>query len=74
MTACMYATALLERVVADAKSEGYTAVEGIPKVHGTGERNKWDYTGPARLYEKLGFTRVTKQDGSTVMRRELEQT
>ena len=64
------ATALLKQVVADAKAEGYAAVEGFPRVHR--ERDIWDYTGPIRLYEKVGFTMRTRQDGSVVMRKELE--
>ena len=63
------ATALLNRAVADAKAEGYVAVEGFPQAHD--ERFEWDYTGPVRLYEKAGFTAITKQDGNVVMRREL---
>ncbi len=66
------AIALLSRVVTDAKAEGYVAVEGFPHGHGCGKRNEWDYTGPTRLYEKLGFTAITKQDGRIVMRKELE--
>ena len=62
------ATALLNRAVADAKAEGYVAVEGFPQIHT--ERFEWDYTGPARLYEKSGFTAVTRQDGSIIMRKE----
>ena len=64
------ATALLNRVVTDAKAEGYAAVEGFPRAHDT--RNEWDYTGPARLYEKVGFTAITGQDGSVIMRKELD--
>jgi len=64
------ATALLNRVVTDAKAEGYVAVEGFPQVHE--ERFEWDYTGPVRLYEKAGFTAVTKHDGSVIMRKELK--
>lgn len=66
------ATALLNRVVTDAKAEGYAAVEGFPRRHEVGGRSEWDYTGPTRLYEKLGFTAITKQDGSVIMRKELE--
>ncbi len=64
------ATALLSRAVADAKAEGYIAIEGFPHAHT--ERDEWDFTGPARLYEKQGFTQVTKQDGTTVMRKNLK--
>jgi GNAT superfamily N-acetyltransferase len=64
------ATALLLRVVADAKAEGYIAVEGFPIVRD--ERYRWDNVGPVRLYEKTGFSRVSEKDGRTVMRKELK--
>ena len=64
------ATALLQRVVADAKAEGYTAVEGYPVMRE--ERYEWDNAGPIRLYEKTGFVKVAEQDGRVVMRKELE--
>ena len=64
------ATALLARVVEDARAEGFAAVEGYPQVHA--QRFEWDYTGPIRLYEKLGFVRKDQPDGSIVMRKELE--
>lgn len=64
------ATALLNRAVADAKAEGYAAIEGFPQIHT--ERFEWDYTGPVSLFEKAGFTAITKQDGSIIMRKELK--
>ena len=64
------ATALLNSAVADAIAEGYVAVEGFPQVHS--ERFEWDYTGPVSLFEKAGFTAITKQDGSIIMRKELK--
>ena len=64
------ATALLNRDVADAKAEGYAAIEGFPQIHT--ERFEWDYTGPVSLFEKAGFTAITKQDGSIIMRKELK--
>jgi GNAT superfamily N-acetyltransferase len=63
------ATALLRQVVTDAKAEGYIAVEGFPVVRG--ERYEWDWTGPVRLYEKVGFVKVAERDGFLVMRKEL---
>lgn len=63
------ATALLRQVVADAKAEGYIAVEGFPVVRG--ERYEWDCAGPIRLYERVGFHKVAEQDGFWVMRKEL---
>lgn len=63
------ATALLNRVVCDARDESYIAVEGFPHVHN--ERYEWDYSGPLRLYEKCGFVKVSEKDGFAVMRKEL---
>jgi len=64
------ATALLRQVVADAKAEGYIAVEGFPVVRS--ERYEWDSAGPLRLYERVGFVKVAEQDGFWVMRKELK--
>lgn len=63
------ATALLLRVVADAKAEGYIAVEGFPVVRD--ERYEWDSAGPIRLYEKAGLIKMEETGKSVVMRREL---
>jgi GNAT superfamily N-acetyltransferase len=63
------ATALLQRVIADATADGYFAVEGFPVVRS--ERYEWDCTGPVRLFEKAGFSKVSEKDGKAVMRREL---
>ncbi len=63
------ATALFDRVVVDAAAEGYLAVEGFPQVHG--KRYEWDFSGPVRLYGKAGFIKVSANDGSVVMRKEL---
>lgn len=63
------ATALLQRVLTDAKAEGYIAVEGFPVVRS--ERYEWDCAGPVRLYEKAGFVKVAERDGVMVMRKEL---
>ncbi len=62
-------TALLERVIADAKAEGFEAVEGY--VHIRKGRYDMDFKGPARLYDKLGFVPVAEQDGVVVMRKTL---
>lgn len=66
------ATALLDRVIADAKSEGYQAVVGFPVVRS--ERFEWDFHGPIRLYEKAGFVKVSEadQNGQIIMRKELK--
>jgi GNAT superfamily N-acetyltransferase len=60
------ATALLERVVSDAKAAGYQAVEGYPKLNETS--NAFNYTGPERLYEKAGFVKISLLDDRAVMR------
>ncbi len=65
------ATALLNRVVADAQTEGYSAVVGFPIERS--ERYEWDNPGPIRLYEKLGFIKTALQDGRAVMRKELNK-
>jgi GNAT superfamily N-acetyltransferase len=61
------AAALLDRVIADARADGYSAVVAFPRVHN--ERDNWDFTGPVRLYEKAGFAAVTQPDGGIVMRK-----
>lgn len=63
------ATALLQRAVADAKAEGFIAVEGFPVIRK--KRYEWDCTGPVRLYEKVGFSKVLEKGGKAVMRIEL---
>ena len=63
------ATALLDRVIADAKADGYVAVVSFPKVRA--ERYEWDYLGPVRLYENAGFQKESEKDGKAVMRKEL---
>ena len=63
------ATALLQKAVADAKAEGFIAVEGFPVIRK--ERYEWDCTGPVRLYEKVGFSKVLEKGGKAVMRIEL---
>jgi len=63
------AAALLERVVSDAMSQGFTAVEGYVNVKYAGEY--WDFTGPARLYEKFGFVETARQGERVVMKKNL---
>lgn len=65
------AAALLERVCEDAKADGYTAVEGYPRLQD--KLDLFDYTGPTRLYEKAGFSKIAQQGNVVVMRKELEQ-
>lgn len=63
------ATALLNRVITDAKAEGYLAVVSFPILRS--ERYEWDCQGPLHIYEKLGFAKVSEKAGSLVMRCEL---
>ena len=63
------ATALLNRVICDAKMDGYAAVEGYAKVQI--DRVYYDYHGPLRLYEKAGFVEVARLEDKVVMRKEL---
>jgi len=63
------AAALLDRIIADARTEGYAAVESYPKFRENPD--PFDYAGPIRMYEKAGFSRVCERGGSAVMRKEL---
>ena len=63
------ATALLQKVINDARVEGYNAVVGFPVMRD--ERYEWDCAGPIRLFEKAGFFKVLGKDGRMVMRKEL---
>lgn len=64
------ATALLKRVCEDAKIDGYTAVDGYPRLHD--QREAFDFNGPVRLYEKAGFVEVARHGNVTIIRKELE--
>lgn len=63
------ASALIDKVCADAKNEGYVAVEGYAIVRDN--RDDYDFCGPTRLYEKSGFSEVARQDGQIIMRKML---
>jgi GNAT superfamily N-acetyltransferase len=69
------ATALLNRVIDDAKAEGDLAVVGFPVMRS--ERYEWDCRGPLRLYEKAGFVAISKKsklfakNKPLIMRKEL---
>jgi len=63
------ATALLSRVIADAKDDGYLAVVSFPIERG--ERYEWDSQGPVRLYERAGFVKAGKHGDYVIMRRAL---
>lgn len=62
------ATVLLNRVIADAKAEGYLAVVGFPVVRT--ERYEWVCQGPVHLYKKAGFIKVAETEINMVMRKE----
>ncbi|NCC47806.1 MAG: GNAT family N-acetyltransferase [Clostridia bacterium] len=61
------ATALLERVIGDARPKGYDAVEGYGEAQEG--RVAWDFHGPVTLYEKAGLMEVARCDGRIVMRK-----
>ena len=63
------ATALLDRVISDARGGGYAAAEGYAKVQKV--RVYYDFKGPIRLYEKAGFTEAAKVGDTVVMRKML---
>lgn len=63
------AAALLQKVISDAKANGYIAIEGFPVIRS--ERYEWDCAGHIRLYEKAGFVKVAEEKDFIVMRKEL---
>lgn len=63
------ASALVERVIADAMAMGYDAVEGY--AHVQKERVYNDFKGPMHLYEKSGFVEALRVDDRVVMRKKL---
>ena len=63
------ASAFIERVCEDARVNGYIAVEGYAKISEV--KDEYDFTGPVRLYEKVGFTRIMEQNGQVIMRKVL---
>ena len=64
------ATALLQRVCEDALQDGYEYVEAYPAIRE--KKEELDFTGPVRLYEKLGFTRFEQRGKMLVMRKKLK--
>jgi GNAT superfamily N-acetyltransferase len=62
------ATALLHRVVEDARAEGYAAVEGRPSLRAKSAAS--NYHGPATVYERVGFV-LGKKGRSGLARLEL---
>lgn len=64
------ATGLLNRILADAKAEGYLAVVSFPVLRS--ERYEWDCQGPIQLYEKVGLVKMAEQGECVTMRKELK--
>lgn len=61
------ATALLEYICRDAKTDGYEFIEAYPFVHNENHA----YHGPVSMYEKNGFEACGQIDGCAVYRRYL---
>ena len=64
------ASAFIDRVCNDAKTNGYVAVEGYARL--SEERNDFDYQGPVRLYQKAGFVEAAREGKQVVMRKILK--
>lgn len=62
------ASLAVSRFLEDARASGYRFVEGYPF---TKRDYPWQYHGPVRLYEKLGFTLFREQPGFYIYRKEL---
>ena len=65
------ASRLLNSVIEDARSDGYACVEAYPS--DGDDLQGLAFTGPKRLYEKAGFTVVTKKGNTLVMRKQLDK-
>ena len=63
------ATALLGRVITDARAEGYAAVEGYAEI--LNEPVYYDFHGPVRLYENAGFSIVARAGNRVIFRKVL---
>lgn len=64
------ASAFIERVCQDARSQGFSAVEGYAKL--SDKKNEFDYHGSIHLYQKAGFIEVMRKNGQAVMRKEVK--
>lgn len=64
------ATALLNRVILDATTNGYSSVVAFPVRRS--ERYEWDCAGPIRLYEKSGFYKISEHGDTVIMKKELD--
>lgn len=64
------ANLIMERVLEDARKEGYSCVEGYP----FSDKNiEYQYKGPVRLYEKYGFELYADRSWFYIMRKALQQ-
>ena len=63
------AAALLERVIADAKAEGFSCVEAYPNKEFVSAAA--DFMGPVSMYEKAGFQKIEEKNGKWIMRKTL---
>jgi len=57
-------TRLLNQVLADAKTDGYSLVEAYPKKGAKSEYGRWN--GPFEMYQKAGFVEVPTPQGRVV--------
>lgn len=63
------ASAMLEKVIADAKNDGYEYLEAYPNKQ---EADMYySYVGPLKLYEKYGFELYTETKWRLVLRKKL---
>lgn len=63
------ASMLLNKVCEDARAQGYTYVEGYPA--NDGGYDGIAFTGPMRLYEKLGFEVYEQKEDYAIVRKKL---
>ena len=63
------ASMLLQRVLEDAKADGFKYVEAYPAKDGG--HMGMAFTGPIHMYEKAGFELVSQEDQACVMRKRL---
>lgn len=63
------ATALLERVVQDAREDGYEYLEAYPNKEDTDMF--YNYVGPVGLYQKFGFEKYGETDERFIFRKKL---
>lgn len=62
------ANLLLDRIVQDAKEEGFSYVEGYPF---TDREFAYQYHGPVPLYEKHGFQMIARRDWFCIMQKKI---